>query len=275
MGLPHLTLSTVTDRFIQWMQLMGTYGLLTGTRIFLRMHSPVSGKMIRLPAGWVTTSAIELRKRDSDPEVFEQVFIDQQYHGVWRESDSPSWILDIGANIGLSALYFHNRFPEARILALEPSKANSKQLHRNTKDIPAITPVEAALWSRVEPVVIKNPTSVAWAFQVEQASAESTAVPGFTIRHLMDTYGIDRIDLLKIDIEGAERFVFEADTSWLSNVRVMAVELHDELTDGCSAALFHALQPYAYRLHTSGENLVIRFAHGDASAIRSETKLVA
>ncbi len=218
---------------------------------------------------------IELRKQDSDPEVFEQVFIDQQYHGVWRDPDAPAWIFDIGANVGLSALYFHHRFPAAQILALEPSKANFEQLHRNTKDIPAITTLEAALWSRNEPVVIKNPASVGWAFQVERASQESSAVPGYTIQHLMTSYRIDRIDLLKIDIEGAERFVFEADTGWLAKVRVLAIELHDNLTAGCSAALFRALQPYTYQLHTTGENLVIQFSHREASPLRAETALVA
>jgi Methyltransferase FkbM domain len=48
--------------------------------------------------------------------------------------------------------------------------------------------------------------------------------------------GIDSVDLLKVDIEGAEKEVFES-CPWISKVRVLAIELHDRVRIGCSLAV--------------------------------------
>lgn len=59
-----------------------------------------------------------------------------------RLHQSPRVIVDAGANIGLTAVYFANQFPAARILALEPESSNYALLCKNTAAYP-----QAALWS--------------------------------------------------------------------------------------------------------------------------------
>jgi hypothetical protein len=53
---------------------------------------------------------------------------------------------------------------------------------------------------------------------------------------LMKETGLSTIDLLKIDIEGAEKDVFQ-DCAWIKNVRVIAIELHDRVRPGCQSTV--------------------------------------
>ena len=57
----------------------------------------------------------------------------------------------------------------------------------------------------------------------------------YTVDEILDESGFDRIDILKIDIEGAEKEVFEGDVGrWISRVNLLVLELHDreDLRDG-------------------------------------------
>ncbi|QKT03354.1 FkbM family methyltransferase [Ectothiorhodospiraceae bacterium 2226] len=64
-------------------------------------------------------------------------------------------ILDTGANIGTSALYFAQRYPRAR-LAVEPEDGNFALLETNTRHLPNVTALKAAVWGSTEKRVIKN-----------------------------------------------------------------------------------------------------------------------
>ena len=86
----------------------------------------------------------------------------------------------------------------------------------------------------------------------------------FSVRYLTATLkllnesGADTINLLKINIEGAEKEVFEAADvhDWLSKTAVIAIELHDRVKRGCSSAMFRALARYDFYLALNGENLI-------------------
>src|SRR6478735_3004416 len=72
---------------------------------------------------WINGQKIYLRPRHTDYAILNQIFVDKQYlpnHSL----SNVKVILDAGANIGLSALYFHQRFPDARIICLEPEEQN-------------------------------------------------------------------------------------------------------------------------------------------------------
>src|SRR4029453_16016552 len=68
--------------------------------------------------------------------------------------------------------------------------------------------------------------------------------PGLTIDRLMRQYGWDYIDLLKIDIEGAEKEVFETSASWIGKVGIIVVELHDRSKAGCSRSVYAAVKGF-------------------------------
>jgi FkbM family methyltransferase len=148
---------------------------------------------------------------------------------------SPRNIVDAGAHIGMASIGFAVRYPTAKIIALEPEPANYKALLRNVAPYRSIIPVQAALWKEDGEVGLEaSDAHPRGAFQVVDNGR--TKVRAMTMRTLMRETGLDSIDLLKLDIEGAEREVFEA-CDWIGVVQVIAVELHDRIKPGCRTAV--------------------------------------
>lgn len=152
----------------------------------------------------------------------------------------PSTIVDAGANIGIASIYFVHRFPQARVLAIEPDASNFEMLVRNTRPYPAIVPVHSALWSHDGEVGIMEPDASSgragkWGLFTLDGPG-GVRVRSASMRTLMREHAISRIDVLKMDIEGAEREVLES-CDWMDDVRCVMIELHDRFTPGCREAL--------------------------------------
>jgi hypothetical protein len=116
--------------------------------------------------------------------------------------------------------------------------------------------------------VIDDPKAEKWCFRCASVDAgdgggkAGESIQAVTVESLMKDHGMSSIDILKLDIEGAEKKVFSAnDTSWLSKVRVIICELHP----GCWRSFFEALKPYDYDCRQLGENIVV-LMHALASA---------
>jgi FkbM family methyltransferase len=92
--------------------------------------------------------------------------------------------------------------------------------------------VRAAIWSRETNLVGDSsvPREKFNGFRVGEATADDDAAgeryPGISMSTLMQRYGISEIDLLKIDIEGAETELFSGDVSWLTRTGAIAIEFH-------------------------------------------------
>jgi hypothetical protein len=79
---------------------------------------------------------------------------------------------------------------------------------------------------------------------------------------LMIQHNYQSIEILKMDIEGSEKDLFDHNTDkWLSRIKFLIIELHDTMRPGASMSLFKALSPYNYSTSISGENLIIQFHH--------------
>jgi FkbM family methyltransferase len=151
---------------------------------------------------------------------------------------SLSTIVDAGAHIGMASILFALRYPTARIIAVEPEPSNFAALLRNTAPYKAITPIQAALWKEDGEVTLgASDAHPKGAFQVIKNGRQR--VRAITMDTLMRETGIASIDLLKVDIEGAEIEVFES-CPWIGNVRVIAIELHDRVRTGCAAVVKNA-----------------------------------
>jgi FkbM family methyltransferase len=153
---------------------------------------------------------------------------------------SPNIIVDIGAHIGMASILFALKYPTARIIAVEPEASNFAALIRNTAPYKAITPIRVALW-REDGEVTLGPSAAhpKGAFQIVENGRQR--VRAITMDTLMREAAIDSIDLLKVDIEGAEIDVFEF-CPWIRNVQVVAIELHDRIRPGCSSVVKRAAE---------------------------------
>ena len=148
---------------------------------------------------------------------------------------SPQTIIDVGAHIGMASLLFAYRYPKTRIIAVEPEPANFTALVRNVSPYKNIVPVQAALWKEDGEVGLgKSTAHPKGAFAI--AEEGERRVRAITMGTLMKETGVNTIDFLKVDIEGAEKEVFQ-NCAWLKNVRVMAIELHDRVRPDCRSAV--------------------------------------
>jgi len=196
--------------------------------------------------GWpkelaVTPSGIRnpvyIRMRTTDVSVYHEILNCGQY--AIDLPFSPKIIVDAGANIGMASLYFATKYPQARIIAIEPETSNFAMLAQNVRAYPNILPIHAALWKSDGEIGVSTPGSFENPLsKVGFVVREDQGVPvrAITVRTLMREMGIQWIDILKVDIEGAEKEVFEA-CDWMDTINCLMIELHDRFRPGSSAAV--------------------------------------
>ncbi len=209
---------------------------------------------------------IRLRRKTSDIMVFRQVFTDQEYEMSVHLPDSfdPKVIIDGGGNIGLASVFFKNKYKNAKIISIEPNKANFDILQQNIKNYPEVIGVNSALWDKSTYLKIKNINSSNWGFVVhETTQSDENSFMAMSISDLMRQFQLEKIDLLKIDIEGAEKEVFSASNcdEWLGKTHVLVIEVHDFIRAGTAKAVFDAVHKYNYNFRNLGENLIFIFDH--------------
>jgi len=193
-------------------------------------------------------SAIYVRGRTSDPLLVFTIFCLEEYPA--KRVKDPRFIIDAGANVGYTSVYFAHHFPKAEIIAIEPEITNFEMLQKNVRAYKKIRPVHAALWPRPESVGIADSSVEKWAVQCKPGGD----IPGITMSELLT--GHEAVDLFKCDIEGAEKEVF-ASASWLSKVKMLMIEIHP----GCWKPVFDSLcaSRIPFDCRGSGENLIIYF----------------
>jgi FkbM family methyltransferase len=194
------------------------------------------------------------RREGSDRASFEHVFGGAYELDVPAE---PKLIVDLGANAGYASVFFALRYPSARVIAVEPVPENARLVRKNVSRLERVDVVEAAAWPRPARLTLVDPGKGFWGMRVsEDAEGEVAAV---TIPELLDRAGTDRIDILKIDIEGAEAELFSENTAWLGRVGVLVLELHDRFVPGCRAALDGAIERSGVRFHElqRGEDVLL------------------
>jgi len=201
---------------------------------------------------------IYLRSNTTDFAVFYSIYC-QDHYDLEYDFD-PKFIIDGGANIGISSLYFAEKFPKSRVIAIEPEKSNYEILLKNIKGFKNITPMKKGLWYKSTYLKITNPNVPKYAFQVEEINNNrNETIDGITINELLANSGFPHIDILKLDIEGAEKYLFnEKSLQWLDKVNVIIIEMHEFFEPGCSKILFDALVKLDYYLEVHSEDFVIR-----------------
>lgn len=166
-------------------------------------------------------------------------------------------IIDLGGNIGLTSAYLASKFPKAKIVTVEPEASNFELLKVNVAPYPNIIPVNKGVFHKECYLRIINEEADNNCFHLEE-SEEVTSIHAISIPSLMQQYGMETIDILKMDIEGGERYLFnEQAYEWLSKVKILMIELHDRVYPGCSKLLFHCLERYGYNLDIRDYTLII------------------
>lgn len=230
------------------------YGFLNGLSLFIKFQSGAA-KSIQLPG---LKHPIFLRPEESDSRVFCDIFLDNQYN---VRVNGAKVIIDCGANVGLFTVLMKNRYPDAKIIAVEPDGDNFNQLQKNAEKYSDVHFENYGIWNRDTQLKVSDKFNRGkWGVVVEENEEEGN-ISGISISSLMKKHSIDIIDILKIDIEGSEKQIFSDNyEEWLPKVRKIVIELHDGFEEGCSRTFFEAVHKTIprYKLHTTqSENLII------------------
>jgi FkbM family methyltransferase len=165
------------------------------------------------------------RRNRGDLHTFREVWLAEAYRLPFALE--PRTIVDLGANVGLTSLWLSCRYPLDRLVAVEPSASNVKVLRKNLSSHnvsvihAAVGPVDgSALFAEHEESHLGRVGS--GGVRVRQVSMR-TVLAEFR-PHTM-------VDLLKVDIEGFEEYLFSGDVSWLQRIRSIIIEIHPLVVD--------------------------------------------
>jgi FkbM family methyltransferase len=236
------------DKLIAAMRVFGVGGAFKVLLYSRARHVPWGLFSLRIPG---VQHPIYCRTGTSDAWVLKQVFLEREYAPLDRERNVRV-VFDCGANVGYSSLYFLNQFPSCRVIAVEPDPDNLELLRMNLKPYGSrVEIVTAGVWSTATRLVIVR-RGEAWATQVRAATpGEMGDLPAVDIASLMHRAGVDRVDVLKVDIEGSEAEVFSANVdTWLPRIGSLAIELHGQR---CTEIVEKALSSYHFKRVSSGE----------------------
>lgn len=220
-----------------------------------------------LPRGWsvpvfsdYSDGVLVARSRTTDLSVFWQIFIRREYRCVDDLTD-VDLVIDCGANVGYSAAYFLTRFPDCYVIAVEPDKSNFESLNRNCSRFRGrYIALPTAVWPRKTGLRIseeEDGLSGEWGYKVREVRpGEAAQMEAVDIGSLLTLSGRDRISILKMDVEGAEKWIFASGAEeWLAKVDVLVIELHGP---ECHEVFRRAISPLAFDLSTCDELTVAR-----------------
>lgn len=197
-----------------------------------------------------------LHARRSDWFSVQEVLLDEEYavaRSLLAGNDQPL-VIDGGANIGAFSLYMLAKFPNALIHAYEPSEDTFAVLAANTRERGAANWQihRAALWKECGTVQFEMRE---YSTSRRIGSGGSVSVPAIDLATVMAAAGTDTVDLMKIDIEGAEGEFLIGQAEQLSRVTHVLLELHPDRTElSALIALMNQLYPHAYRVSRKGSS---------------------
>jgi len=199
--------------------------------------------------------------RDTIADLFYEIFIEQAYtnSGFYTPSSGDT-VLDLGANIGVFALFMCSKSPDVRVHCFEPAPENLSRLrqnidHNHLQDRIAIQPfalldrdghcrLEAAQWNGQRSLYNRG-----------SDIAEPDVVPCVSLAHAIALTGASSIELLKLDVEGAEIEILEGanDVSWNRIARI-TLECHEAIRPGCRERVCRVLRNHGFTLELGKEN---------------------
>jgi len=224
----------------------------------LSLYAGIKNKKNKLVSFFYPTEfaqPIYLRTTTSDYSIFIEVIFGKSYDFPLKFT--PKVIIDCGANIGLASVFFKNKYPSAKIIAVEPEKENFEILSKNLNNYNNTILYNNGIWNKSARLKIEDNGSGSLGFMVYESEENNTnAITSISIKDILLQNNIDTIDILKIDIEGSEKELFESNYDyWLPRTKLISIELHDRMRKGCSQSFFSAISKYNFEIAIKGQSI--------------------
>ncbi len=175
-------------------------------------------------------------------------------------------VVDMGANVGMSLRFWLRHFPRARVVGVEPDADNIEMCRRNLALLPGAAGrtelVQACVGGERRTVALDRRRG-AWGYRMSESSGVGESIPVITVEDVISRFD-GEIDLLKMDIEGAEAEVFARPAPWLARVKVLVVEVHAPYSgDRLREALDRGPGSWAMSRMREGEKASVFLARSD------------
>lgn len=188
---------------------------------------------------------ILMRTFAGDIDIFYEIFWKKMYNIPKKYLlNQPKIIVDLGAHIGFTSSFYALQYPNSKIYSVEASNNNYKLLEENTKAFSNITTYHKAIYSKDGFINFNDNGLLSYNPFI---SEEGTPMPCFTVDTLMTINNLTKIDLLKIDIEGAEVEILRNNNTWLNKVDCIIIEIHKpyDITD-----LIKDVEKFGFKIET-------------------------
>jgi FkbM family methyltransferase len=150
------------------------------------------------------------------------------------ETNNPEpVIIDIGAYIGLSILYFKKLYPNSTVIAFEPNPKSFKKLEENifNNDIKKVDIFNSAIWIKdgYKEMYVDNTNMNRFSVASFNKDGWNKEVKSKKIRvktEKIDKYISQSVDLLKLDVEGSEQRILKSILPYFNNIKNIIIEYH-------------------------------------------------
>lgn len=200
----------------------------------------------------------------SDFDVYRHVFVQEEYklilelmtlNPTFASADKKCYLIDAGSNVGYTSIYFSKFIPNIEICAIEPSSTNIEQLKKNF----GLNKVSGFIYNNALVGQTSQKLTLKKDFRDGKDHAFTTEIDlegninGITIGEILEINRWEHITFLKIDIEGAERYVLDEDNdlNYLTKTMIIAVEIHDEYP--IREQIYMTLRNFGFVIFNQGE----------------------
>ena len=191
-------------------------------RVFAILATRYGGKKRNVP-GYMSIAGKKFHAPDSLSVIWQyyEIFFKKYYSFAPAHPASPR-IIDIGSNIGLSLTFFSEHYPNARITAYEADPAIFSYLKENSIYFPKAELINKAVWIHNNGIELHS--NGADSASILVGKGNTIHVPSISFSEILEKE--TEIDMLKMDIEGAENNVFADDTLPLHKIKNIFLEYH-------------------------------------------------
>ncbi len=207
-----------------------------------------------------------LRIKSSDLHVFDQIVLGggiKRIIEILKEIDLKSFkIMDCGANIGLTAIELKREFPNASIACIEPEESNFRQLEKNilNNNLEGVSLLKMGIWHTRDSLspMREFRDKKDWSFALAKStSVKENDIPVDNPLNIANSLGWEKIDYLKIDIEGSEFSLLRNYKDWkaiFDTIKLISIEVHEEV--GSTEEIIDVLKSNNFRVETFQELVI-------------------
>jgi FkbM family methyltransferase len=194
--------------------------------------------------------------------LFEEIFLDHCYQPSPDFIPRRGWtVIDLGANMGFFTCQAAAAAPEVHVVSVEPMEPYQLALKKNvsTNQFSNVTVIEGAICGEADQII---PLTVWYTaagelrtgtVQSDAVRVETVMAKGYTLAQVFELGKVERCDLLKVDIEGAEYGLFESVTPalWAKISRVV-MEVHQDQARSAKQ-ITRILEANQFTVHVANE----------------------